>query len=244
MASMRMGAVEGGGEGLGGADGIGEGVDAEALDAVSGGAFPEFYLRGVLFADGGRVGVAVVFDDEDDGEGEEGGEVKGFVDVAGGRAAVAEEGEAEGGEAGAALGVGAAGDVGDHGAEMGNHRQGAIGNVAVVDVALAGEGGAVGVGEVLVKVFAEVAAPDEVSAEVAVGEGDDVDGFVGEEGERDDEGLVALAAGDGALHEALAKEFQNAVVHTAREGSPGVDAEQGVGRGIGAEFVGAEVAVG
>jgi hypothetical protein len=52
----------------------------------------------------------------------------------------------------------------------------------------------------LVEVLAEVAAPDEVAAEVAVGEGDDVDVFVRQKGERHDERLVSLAAGYGALN--------------------------------------------
>ena len=39
----------------------------------------------------------------------------------------------------------------------------------MVDVALAGLGGAAGVGEVLVEVIAEVVAPDQVSAEIAMG---------------------------------------------------------------------------
>ena len=114
----------------------------------------------------------------------------------------------------------------------------------MVDVALAREGGALGVGEVLVKVIAEVAAPDDVAGEVAVGERDDVDGLVGEEGERGAEHLVALAAGDGALDQALAKEFEDAVVRSTGKGSPGVDAEQGFGRGLRAEIVGAEIADG
>ena len=81
-----------------------------------------------------------------------------------------------------------------------------------MDVALAGLGGAGGVGEILVEVMAEVVAPDEMAAEVTVGKGDDVDGLVGKEGERNDEALVALAASDGALDQALAVEIEDPVV--------------------------------
>jgi len=52
----------------------------------------------------------------------------------------------------------------------------------------------------------EVTAPDEMPAEAAVGDGDDVDVLVGQQRERDDEALVALAAGDGAADEALPEE--------------------------------------
>ena len=100
-----------------------------------------------------------------------------------------------------------------------------------MDVALASPGRAVRVGKVLVEVSAEVAAPDQMPAEAAMGKRDDVDRLVGEEGQRDDEGLVALAAGDGAADEALAKEIEDAVVGHPGEMHPGVDAQQGFSRG-------------
>ncbi len=159
------------------------------------------------------------------------------MDVAGAGAAVAKDRNADGGFAGAALGVGKAGDVGNHGAEMADHRQGAVGGVAVVDVAFAGKGGAAGVGKVLVEVFAEVAAPDKVSAEVAVGEGDGVDGLVGKEGEGDGEGFVALTAGAGALDAAFTEDVHDAVVGRAGVIHPCVDAQRGAGVG-GGEVVG------
>src|SRR5690606_12184505 len=90
-------------------------------------------------------------------------------------------------------------------------------------------GRAVGVGEVLVEVLAEVTAPDQVTAEAAVGEGDDVVRLVGEQRERNDEALVALAAGDGSADQALTKQFEDAIVRGAREMHPGVGAEKGVG---------------
>ena len=90
----------------------------------------------------------------------------------------------------------------------------------MVHVALACVRGAAGVGKVLVEVLAEVAAPDEVSAEAAMGKRDDVGAFVGEEGEGDDEAFVALAAGDGAFDQALAKEVEDAVVGQAGECHP------------------------
>jgi hypothetical protein len=96
----------------------------------------------------------------------------------------------------------------------------------------------------LVEVIAEVPAPDEVAGKIAVGKGHDVDGLVGEEGEGGDEELVALAAGDGAFDQALAEKFEDAVVGSATEGGPGVEAEQGgVGRN-GTELLGTEVTVG
>ena len=224
-----------GGEG----EGIGR-VEFAALDAVAGGALPELGVGRDLFVDRGGVGVAVVLDQENDREGEDGGEVEALVDVAGAGAAVAEEGEADRGDAVATLGIGAAEDVGEHGPEMADHRVGAVGGVAPVDVALAGLGGAAGVGEILVEVVAEVSAPDQVSAEVAVSEGDDVARFVGEKREGDDEALVALAAGDGALDQALTKEVEDAIVGRATVEHPRIEPQQGVVR---AELGGREVAL-
>ena len=80
-----------------------------------------------------------------------------------------------------------------------------------------------------------MAAPDEVTAEATVSERNDVGGLVGEEGERDDETLVSLAAGDGAANQALAKQFEDAVVAGARELHPSVDAKEG-GGGMRLEF--------
>ena len=105
----------------------------------------------------------------------------------------------------------------------------------MVNVPFAALGGAGGVGEILVEMIAEMAAPDEVTAEATVSERNDVGGLVGEEGEGDDETLVALAAGDGAANQALAKKFEDAVVASARELHPSVDAEEG-GGGMGLEL--------
>ena len=99
----------------------------------------------------------------------------------------------------------------------------------MVDVAFAGFGGAVGVGEVLIQVLTEVSAPDKVSAEIAMGEGDDVGGFIGKQGEGDNQALVTLTTGDGALDQSLAKEFEDSVVGASGEMHPCVDSQLGVG---------------
>ena len=78
-------------------------IESKAFDAVAGGALPELDVAGKLLGDGRRVGVAIVFDNEDDGQGEHRGEIERLVDVAGAGGAVAEEGEADGGAALAAL---------------------------------------------------------------------------------------------------------------------------------------------
>ena len=237
--------LDGGGERPGGGGDVEGGVEGEAFDAVAGGAAPEFGVGRELFRGGRGVGVAVVLDDEDDGEREERGEVEGLVDVAGAGPAVAEEREADGGAAEAALGIGHAGDVAQHRAEVADHRERTRGGVAVMDVALAGFRGAGGVGEVLVEVVTEVAAPNQVAAKAAVRKGNDIGGFVGEEGEGNDESLVALAAGDGALDEALTEEIEDAVVAGAGDVHPGVNAEEGghriAGELGGREFAGSEV---
>ena len=84
-----------------------------------------------------------------------------------------------------------------------------------MNVALAGERGAGGVGAVLVEMIAEVAAPDQMAAEIPVGEGHDIYRLVGQKGERDDKTLVALAAGDGAADETLTKKLQDSIVRGA-----------------------------
>ena len=159
---------DGRGKRAGGGGDVEGGVEREALDAVAGGALPELGVARELLGDGRGVRVAVVFDDEENRQREERGEVQRFVDIAGAGAAVAEESKAHGGAAEAALGIGRADDVAEHGAEVADHRQRPRGGVAVVDVALAREGGAAGVGEILVEMIAEVTAPDEVAAVTAM----------------------------------------------------------------------------
>ena len=218
------GAVDGGGEGAED-DGRVTAIHFQALHAVALGALEEIG-RGELLAHRGRVGVAVVLDDKNHGHGQHGREVQRLVDVARAGGAVAEESEADRGPAEAALRIGGADDIRQHDAEMGDHRQAPGERVAVVDVALAGLGRAAAVGEILAEVVAQVPTPDQVAAEAAVGETDHVDGLVGEQGERHDEGLVTLAAGDGAANQSLAEKIENAVVASAGELHPGVGAQQ------------------
>ena len=218
---------DGGGESAGAGLDIGR-VEREALHAVAGGAAPELGAGRELFADRRGVGVAVVLDDEDDGQREQRGEVERLVDVAGARGAVAEERKPDGGPAEAALGVRGARHIGEHRAEMRNHRQGAVRRIAVVDVALAAVGGAGGVGEVLVQVVAEVVAPDQVAAKPAVGKRDHINGLVGEQRERDDQAFAALTAGHRALDQPLTEEVKDAVVPEPGELHPGVDAQPGL----------------
>ena len=82
---------DGGGERLRGGGDVDRGINGEAFHAVTGGAAPKLGVGGKLLGGRRRVGVAVVLDDEDDGEREERGEVEGLVDVAGAGTAVAEE---------------------------------------------------------------------------------------------------------------------------------------------------------
>jgi hypothetical protein len=81
--------------------------------------------------------------------------------------------------------------------------------------------------------LAEVAAPNQVAAEIAVSKADDVGGFIGEECERYDETLVALTTSDSAFDQALAEEFEDAVIRHSRELHPRVDAQQGAVRILG-----------
>ena len=224
----------------GGAHGV-PAVDDEPFHPVPLGAPPELGALLELLAHGRRVGVAVVLDHEHDRQGEERGQVHRLVHVARARGAVAEEREADRLPAEPALRVGGAEDGAAHRPQVADHRKRAVRRVPVVDVALARLGRAVRVREILVQVLAEVPAPDQVAAEVAVGEADDVDRLVGEERQGDDHPLVALAAGDGALDQALAEEVEDAVVRGARELHPGVDLQQGSRRVL-VQVRGAQVA--
>jgi len=110
---------------------------------------------------------------------------------------------------------------------MADHRQRTVFWIAVMNVALAGLGRTPGVGEVLVEMSAEVAAPNQMAGEVAVGERDDIEGFVGQQRERHDQALVALAAGDGAAEQPLAEEIENPIIDDPRKIHPRVDPLQG-----------------
>ena len=91
----------------------------------------------------------------------------------------------------------------------------------MVDVTLTGLGRAIGVGEVLIEVIAEVTAPYQMSAQVTVSEADGILRLIGEEGEGENETFVALTTGDGALDQPLTKEFEDAIVGPARIMHPG-----------------------
>src|SRR5690606_11848916 len=106
----------------------------------------------------------------------------------------------------------------------------AIRRIAVMHVALACLGRTRGVGEVLVEVLDQVTAPDEVTAEVAMRERDHIAFLVGEERERNDQALVALAARDCPLDESLAKQIEDPIVAGAGEVHPRINAEEGCGR--------------
>jgi len=205
-------------------------LDHVALHAVARGAPPELGARRKLLGGRRRVSVAVVLDHEHDRQRQERGEVQRLVHVARARRAVAEEREPDGLAPEAALGVGGPEDGPAHGAQVADHGERAVGGVAVVDVALPRAGRAVGVREVLVQVLAEVAAPDEVPAEAAVGEGDHVQRLVREEREGDDHPLVALAARHRPADQPLAKELEDPVVGDPGELHPGVDPQEGLVR--------------
>ena len=222
---------------LGGCPGLGNGgaelehyllgiaaVDGETLHAVAAGPLPQ-RTGYELLVNGGRVGVAVVLDDEQDRQPQQGREVHGLVHVAGGTGAVAEESEADRRLAQPALRIDAADDVREHDAEMGDHRQAAVGGIAVVDVALARLGRAAAVGEVLAKMVAELSAPDQVTAKSPMGERDDVNRLVGQQGQRTDQGFIALATGHRAADESLSEKVEDAVVPGAGELHPGVQAQ-------------------
>ena len=114
--------------------------------------------------------------------------------------------------------------------------------VAVVDIAFARFGGAGGVGEVLVEMIDKMAAPDEMPAKAAMGDGNNVDVLVSQQGKRDDQSLVALATSDCAANQSLPEKVKNAVVRGAGDLHPGIGAEQGAGK-VGFKIRGPQVAL-
>ena len=64
----------------------------------------------------------------------------------------------------------------------------------------------------LAQVVTEVSAPDDMPAEAAVGKGDHIDRLVGQQGEGNNQRLIALAAGHSAPDQPLAKKIEDAVV--------------------------------
>ena len=110
-----------------------------------------------------------------------------------------------------------------------------------MDIAFARPGRTAGVREILIEMAAKMAAPDQMSGEVTVGEGNHVERLVGEQSQRDDQALVALAPGDGSFDEALAEKFENAIVDRAGVMHPDEDSQQRVIRAF-IEFRGTQVA--
>ena len=110
-----------------------------------------------------------------------------------------------------------------------------------MNVALAGLGRAGGVGKILVQMVDEMTAPDEMPAQVAMGEGDNVDRLVGQKRQRNDEPLVALAAGDRAPDQPLPEQVQNPVVRRPGGAHPRVGEEEGAGKVV-VEILAAQIA--
>lgn len=86
---------------------------------------------------------------------------------------------------------------------MTDHRERMVFGISVVNVAFPRLGRAERVGEILIEVIAKVIAPNQMTAEIAVSEGNDVDLLVREQSQRNDQPLIPLAAGHGAANETL-----------------------------------------
>jgi len=209
----------------GGFAGIPE-LDREALHPVACGPSPQLGARDELLVERRGIRVPVVLYDEDNRKRHERREVHRLMHVAGARGAVPKERETHRLAPKSALRVGGPEDRAAHGPEVADHRKRSVGRIAIVDVSLARARGALRVCEVLVQVLAEVAAPDQLSSEVAVGERDDVSPLVRQQGQRDDHPLVALAPGDRAPDQSLSKKVQDAVVGDPGQMHPGIDQKE------------------
>ena len=220
---------------------IGGTVEHLTLDPVARGAPPKLGACGILFAGRRGIGVAVVFDDKEDRQTQQGGEIQRLMHISRAAHPVADEREAHGRPPEAALRIGRACHSRYHGAKVADHGYRAVSRIAVVDVALASLGRARSVGEVLVQVLNQVTAPDEMSPKIAMGETNHVDILVRQQGQRHNEALVALPAGHGPSNQALSEQIQNAVVRRAGRKHPRVRAQQGVGK-VGIEIRGPQIA--
>ena len=164
----------------------------------------------------------VVFDQEQDRDLVDRGEIERFVELAGTGATIADDRQAEDLFAFAAGRPGSAGDQAQHLAQVADHGEPSCGRVAVVDVPLAGMGWAVGIGQVLAEELIRSGAQQQVSAEVAMQQRQHI--AAGPQGQRhaDHGGLVAGAAGDGAFDVSLLEQFLHPVFQAAGTEHPGI----------------------
>jgi hypothetical protein len=216
------------GAGAGALDGVAEdaeasgevgAVDGVAGDAVTWGAVDEI-AAGELVLIGGGIGVAVIGDDEDEGEFVDGGLVDGFVERAGGCGAVAEATGADGAmETFEASGEEDAIDNGGHGAEVTDHGEEPFARFAAVDVAVASAHGAMDGAESGADDVEDGFAEGEAAGQIADEGGEDV-AWNQSKAERGAEGFLAAAKKDAALDFAGAVEAGQFIVQRPGEQHP------------------------
>ena len=193
-----------------------ETVDRAAVDAVADRAVrkpPAVVLHGRRRGEG----VMIVLDDEQHRHLVYRSDVQRLVELAGARAAVADDRQAEHLFAVVTSCPRSAHDHAQHLAQVADHGEPPCGRVAVVAIAFAGVCRAVLVGHVLADELKRRRAQQQVADEVAVQERDDVFARPQRHGHAQRGGLVARAAGDRALDVSFLEQFQEALFQTTGE---------------------------
>ena len=196
-------------------------VDRAAGDAVADGPVGE-PLAVVLHARRRGKGVMIVFDQEQDRDLMDRGDIERFVELARAGAAVADDRQAEDLLAVAARRPGSAHDHAEHLAQMADHGEPSRRRVAMMDIALAGMRRAVGIGQVLAKELIGSGAQQQVGAEVAMQQRQHVAAGPQRHRHADRGRLVAEAHGDGAFDVSFLVQFQQPLFQAPGEEHQGI----------------------
>ncbi len=156
----------------------------------------------------------IVFDQKQDRDLVDRGDIERFVELAGARAAIADDRQAEDLLALAACRPRPADDQAEHLAQVADHGEPSRRRVAVVNIALAGMRRAFGIGQILAKELIGSGAQQQVGAEIAMQQRHDVAAGPERHRHANRGGLVAHAAGHGAFDVSLLEQFQHPLLQT------------------------------
>ncbi len=189
-------------------------VDGPPLEAVGGGPVRK-PLAPVLPGRGRGKGIVVVLDDKQHGHFQHRGQVQRLVKIAGAGAAVANDRQAENLFPVVPRCPGGADHRAEHLPQMADHGESPLASVAVVDVALAAPGRALGIGQILAQQLLRRGTEQQMAGQVAVQERDHVLARPQRQRHSHCRGLVADAGGHGAFDVAFLVQLQNPFLEPA-----------------------------
>ncbi|MCR4414977.1 MAG: hypothetical protein NUV77_21370 [Thermoguttaceae bacterium] len=191
-------------------------VDRAPLDPVPGCPIRQAPAS-VLVAGRCGKGVMIVLDQKEHRDFEHRGHVQRLVKIAGARAAIANDGQAEDLLTLGASGPDATHHGGEHLPEMTDHGKPAVGGIAMVAIALATPGRTLGIGQVLAKQLPGRGAEEQVGRQIAVQKRHHVLTGTQRHGHARRRRLVAGADGHGALDVALLVQLEDPLLQPARK---------------------------